>query len=119
RSRAFGPEKMATSQPPSSSNHSTRQLPGDLRSSKTPCRFRVDRGGPTAGPADLYDFVLDFRVIPTQQSRDLLYREAAHKHVAQFGQLRIGPFPPGVRGRRFVLNLGPLLIDDRGPNDAE
>jgi hypothetical protein len=62
---------------------------------------------------------LDFAVISTQNSRDLFYRQAAHEHVAQLDQVRIGPFPLGVRAWWFVLNCGALRIDDRGPNDAE
>jgi hypothetical protein len=58
-------------------------------------------------------------VIPAQNPRDLFYREAAHQHVAQLGQLRLGPFPFGVHGRLFVLSRGALRINDRGPNDAE
>jgi hypothetical protein len=40
-----------------------------------------------AGPAHLRNLVSNFAVIPAQKSRDLRYREAAHKHVAQLGQL--------------------------------
>jgi hypothetical protein len=58
-------------------------------------------------------------VASAQKSRDLLYREAAHKHVAQLGQLRVRPFPFRVSGRLFVLNSGALRIDYRGANDAE
>jgi hypothetical protein len=29
------------------------------------------------------------------------------------------PFPPGIGGRRVVLNRGAVRIDDRGPNEAE
>ena len=81
--------------------------------------LRVGGRRPTAGPADFGDFVLDFAVISTQNSRDLFYRQAAHEHVAQLGQLCIGPFPPGVRRRQLVLNRGAVRIDDRGPDDAE
>jgi hypothetical protein len=81
--------------------------------------LRVGGRRPTAGPAYFDDFVSDFTVVPTQKSRDLLYREAAHKQVTQLGQLCIGPFPPGVRRRQLVLNRGAVRIDDRGPDDAE
>jgi hypothetical protein len=74
--------------------------------------------GSTAGPAFFDDFVLYIATISVQKLRDLLYREAAHEHVAQRGQVRIGPFPLGVRAGRFVLNRGVPRIDDRGPNDA-
>ena len=63
-----------------------------------------------AGSAYLHDLVPDLAVVPAQKSRDLLYREAAHKHVAQLGQLRVRPFPFRVRGRLFVRNSGVLRI---------
>ena len=72
-----------------------------------------------AGPPHLRKFISDLPVIPAQNPRDLFYREAAHQHVAQLGQLRLGPFPFGVHGRLFVLSRGALRINDRGPNDAE
>jgi hypothetical protein len=71
-----------------------------------------------AGPANLGDFVSDLDIIPTQNPRDLLNREAAQEQFAQLAQLRIRPFFASFR-RRFVLNLGPSRIDDRGPNDPE
>jgi hypothetical protein len=72
----------------------------------------------STGPADLRDLVPDLAVTPAQKSRDLLYREAAHEHVAQLGQLRIRPFPAGVPARWF-LSLGPLRIDDERANQPE
>ncbi|HEX3412386.1 MAG TPA: hypothetical protein VHT00_11750 [Stellaceae bacterium] len=68
-----------------------------------------------AGPTHVRNLFPDLAAVPAQNLRDLLYREAAHKQVAQLGQLRIGPFPPGIRGRRVVLNRGAVRIDDRGP----
>ena len=73
----------------------------------------------TTGPADFDDFVLDFAVISTQNSRDLLYRQAAHKHIPQLGQLRIGPFAANAHGWRLVPNLGAPQIDDRVANQVE
>jgi hypothetical protein len=90
---------------------------GDFAYAQAPAAFNV--GALSAGPAHLRNFVPDLAVVPAQNSRDLLYREAAQEQVAQLGQLRIGPFPPGVRGRRFVLNRGAVGIDDGGPNDAK
>jgi hypothetical protein len=72
-----------------------------------------------ASPPHLRNFIPDLAVIPTQKSRDLLYREPAHKHVAQLGQLRIRPFSSGVHGWRFVLNPGPLRIDDERADHPE
>jgi hypothetical protein len=42
-------------------------------------------------------------VIPAQAVRDLLYREAAQEHAAKLVQLRIRPFPAGVRVRAMIV----------------
>ena len=44
-------------------------------------------------------------MIPAQAVRYLLYREAAHEHVTQLVQLRIRPFPAGVRVRAMIDHL--------------
>jgi hypothetical protein len=72
-------------------------------------------GRHTAGPPHIRYFIPYLTVIPAQKSRDLLYREPA----PQLGQLRIRPFSSGVHGWRFILNLGPLWIDDRGTDHPE
>jgi hypothetical protein len=87
---------------------------------QAPAAFKVGDGAAlSAGPAYFRNLSPDVAVVPAQNSRDLLYREVAYKQLAQLGQVRIGPFPPGVRGRRVVLNRGAVRIDDRGPNEAE
>ena len=72
-------------------------------------RFRRTSGSVLypVSPADLDDFVLDIPMIPAQTARDFLYWEAAHEHVAQLGNLRIGPFPDCVRPRPLVLISAP------------
>src|SRR5262249_36691712 len=65
-----------------------------------------------AGPPRLRNLVADIAMIPAQTSRDFLYRDAAHEHLAQPLHLRIRPLYAGIHGQRFVICLGPPRIED-------
>src|SRR5262249_39250344 len=72
-----------------------------------------------AGPPHLRHLVPHLAVIPAQNSRHLLDREAGNEHAAQLAQLRIRPLFARVRRRLFVLSLGRLRIQDQCANRAE
>src|SRR4051812_46987769 len=83
---------------------------------QVPAAFKVGDGAAlSAGPARVRNLFADLALVPAQNSRDLLYREAAQEQVAQLGQLRIRPFFLGAW--RSVPYRGAWRIDDRGPND--
>jgi hypothetical protein len=75
---------------------------------QVPAAFKVGDGAAlSAGPAHVRNLFAHLALVPAQNSRDLLYREAAQEQVAQLGQLRIRPLPDGVHWRRFVVSVRP------------
>jgi len=75
--------------------------------------------GLTASPAYLGHLLSDIAVIPAQKSRDLIYRQAMHEHVAQLKHFLIRPFLGDVRARRLGISVGALRIEDQGADPSQ